>query len=142
MLLVCIDGISSRSMKRDATSCRSIPGDSSWPPGSAWTTLNETINGRLIKTSPIAASCYPASIFNSPLSCSAVTSLWTSSAFHASTPEGIDYPHFANNSCTPPSAPGGIESGGQCQLGGYPVYVVNATGASDVAAVVSFCTRI
>ena len=38
--------------------CRTFPGDSSWPPESEWSELNNLLGGSLIQTVPIAAPCY------------------------------------------------------------------------------------
>lgn len=38
--------------------CRSIPGDDGWPSESDWSGLNQTVNGNLIATVPIAAVCH------------------------------------------------------------------------------------
>lgn len=40
------------------SSCRNIPGDTSWPTESEWTQLNGTVGGRLIATVPLASVCH------------------------------------------------------------------------------------
>lgn len=40
------------------SSCRNIPGDVGWPTDSEWAQLNETVDGRLIATIPLASVCH------------------------------------------------------------------------------------
>lgn len=42
----------------DSTDCRCFPGDACWPSVDEWNSLNETVNGRLIATIPLAAACH------------------------------------------------------------------------------------
>lgn len=37
---------------------RNIPGDNGWPAPAEWTSLNETVGGRLIATPPLAIVCH------------------------------------------------------------------------------------
>jgi len=46
--------------KRD-TDCKCFPGDACWPSTSTWSSLNETVNGKLIATVPLAAVCHDGS---------------------------------------------------------------------------------
>jgi len=46
--------------KRDAE-CKCFPGDACWPSSSTWSSLNETVNGKLIATVPLAAVCHDGS---------------------------------------------------------------------------------
>ena len=41
-----------------AKECRCLPGDDCWPATSSWTALNETLEGRLVKTIPIGSPCH------------------------------------------------------------------------------------
>lgn len=115
----------------DGISCKANPVDSTWPKDSEWLALNESIGG-LIATSPVAASCWNNTSFGSDYSCPVVQANWSSSIFHASLPESIGAPLFANNSCLPSGVSGFLESQG-CRLGGLPSYVVNATDECQVA---------
>lgn len=38
--------------------CRCFPGDECWPSVSTWNALNQSIDGRLIKTVPLATPCH------------------------------------------------------------------------------------
>jgi hypothetical protein len=111
--------------------CKANPVDFTWPKESEWLSLSKSIGG-LIATSPVAASCWNNTDFNSPYSCSTVQANWSSSTFHQNLPESIGAPLFANNSCLPTGVNGFLQSQG-CRLGGLPSYVVNATDECQVA---------
>lgn len=123
-----------------AQNCKTTPLDSGWPSDAEWAALNKTIGGALLRTTPVASSCWPGNPFNSPYSCEAVKGNWSSGTFHAALPESIDYPIFANNSCLPPGASGYDESRG-CELGGLPEYIVNATTAEQVATAMTWAAE-
>lgn len=42
----------------NSTSCRCFPGDACWPSTSEWAKLNQTVDGRLIKTIPLGKPCH------------------------------------------------------------------------------------
>jgi hypothetical protein len=44
--------------------CRTMPGDPSWPSTDLWNTLNHSVDGRLIKTIPIASVCHHGPYYN------------------------------------------------------------------------------
>ncbi len=55
--------VASSPLVRDATvasqaNCRLLPGDPSWPSTREWAALNQTVNGRLIATQPVAHVCH------------------------------------------------------------------------------------
>ena len=120
--------------------CKTAPSDNSWPLDENWVELNNSIDGTLIKTIPIASSCWPGNPFNSPESCAVVQRNWTLATFHSELPESIDYPIYANNSCLPPGVAGYDEKRG-CSLGGLPEYVVNATTEQQVATAVKWASQ-
>ena len=106
---------------RSTSRCKLTPNDPAWPSTAEWATLNSTIDGVLIKSRPVASSCYPGNPLNSPESCEIVSAAWNTSAFHFEWPESVSFPLFANNSCLPPSAPGYPSPG--CTYGGCEHYV-------------------
>lgn len=112
--------------------CKATPYSNTWPSEHDWQALNNSIDGRLLKTVPAASSCWPGNPYGSQVSCDAVDANWTSGIFHAARPESIDYPIWANNSCLPPSASGYDKQQG-CELGGLPEFIVNATQECHVA---------
>ncbi|KAF2468315.1 FAD-binding domain-containing protein [Lindgomyces ingoldianus] len=121
--------------------CRSIPGDTAWPSSADWATLNNTVDGRLIATIPLAAPCHKA-LFNLPnlafdlARCEALRTVWYYPETHlqsASSP--MAYP-FSNNSCNPwlgPDTP--------CTLGFHPVFSINATKSAHYRAAILFATK-
>jgi hypothetical protein len=115
-----------------AKSCKATPYSSTWPSEHDWQALNSSIDGRLLKTVPVASSCWSGNPYGSQVSCDVVEANWTSGIFHAAAPESIDYPVWANNSCLPPGASGYDKKQG-CELGGLPEFIVNATQECHVA---------
>lgn len=88
--------------------------------------------------------CYESEPDYDRAACDDVLANWHLSTFHLDDPTSIDYPLWADNPC-PPIFPNGTSVGGDpdagargCSLGRYPSYVVNATGAEDVAAAVEW----
>ncbi|KAH8879714.1 FAD binding domain protein [Thozetella sp. PMI_491] len=120
--------------------CKVTPSDALWPSAAEWSGLNCSIGGVLLATQPVGASCYADNSFRSPYSCDDVNTNWAYSAFHAATPESIDYPFFANNTCVPPSATG-YDADKLCTLGGLPAYVVNATSEQQIATAVRWADQ-
>ncbi|KAI1763346.1 FAD-binding domain-containing protein [Hypoxylon sp. FL1150] len=125
--------------------CRSIPGDLSWPTKADWNQLNATVGGRLIATSPIAASChYSSSLGGSATSsstfdqkaCDALRNEWFFPSTHLNSSSSPMAYQFTNNSCNPfldPDTP--------CNLDGLATFTVNATNAADFQAAVRFVKR-
>ncbi|KZL80828.1 fad-dependent monooxygenase [Colletotrichum incanum] len=111
--------------------CKTTPFDATWPNTEEWNAFNQSLGGALLKTQPVASSCYENNPFNSTLSCDEVDENWSSSAFHARFPESIDYPYWANSSCVPPSDYGYKNQG--CQLGGLPEFILNAATERQVS---------
>jgi hypothetical protein len=122
-----------------------LPSDSCWPTEDSWTRLNDTIGGRLIRGKPPASVCYPSEPNYSAAECSDVIKHWTSSAWHADNPVSISHP--PSDGCYPiypngTSLSGDITAGERgCGSDTYPVYVVNASSASDVQAGVNFARQ-
>ena len=115
--------------------CKITPFDKEWPSVEEWSSLNISIGGALLKTVPVASSCYDGNPFSSSHPCDEVENDWTLSTFHASLPESIDYPIYANNSCLPPTASGYTKQKG-CAVGALPQYIINATTEEQVATAV------
>lgn len=112
--------------------CKVTPHDVEWPSLSDWGSLNASIDGQLLRTVPVASSCWTDNPFGSSVSCNTVESSWANASWQSQLPESIDYPIFANNSCLPPSGPGYVAENG-CTLGGLPQYIVNATTEPQIA---------
>ncbi|KAF2806523.1 FAD-binding domain-containing protein [Mytilinidion resinicola] len=118
------------SVQGHHTICKATPNDASWPSISQWTSLNQTLSGRLLNVLPPASAChtsYPGSNYT----CAVIAASWTTFTFHQDNPVSTAWNNMNNDSCLPdPSAP--------CSGLGYPVYVVNASSANDVKLTVDF----
>jgi hypothetical protein len=120
--------------------CKTTPLDSAWPSSADWTALNTSINGTLIRSAPVASSCYTSNLFNSTSTCTFVETNWKFATFHAATPESVNAVLFANNSCLPPTESDFTARKG-CEIGGSPQYVVNATSEAQIAIAVSWASE-
>jgi hypothetical protein len=114
-----------------ALKCKITSSDPSWPTEADWSSLNTNIHGTLLRTVPVASSCWSGNPFNSTIDCGTVRSNWTSAYFHG-LPESVDYPIFTNNSCLPPGAVG-YEGSLGCTVKRLPRYIVKAEDVESVA---------
>ena len=123
------------------------PSEPCWPSDALWTSLNASIDGRLIRTSLPAAVCYPSEPNYDREQCNQIIQEWATTPFHSSDPTSIHNPTSANNSCNP-IYPNGTSTAGDplagargCSLGMYPPFVVNATEMAHVQEAVKFAKR-
>lgn len=65
------------SVHANAAKCRLLPGDRSWPSDSTWSQFDDALGGALIKTVPLAASCYPSWPEYDSEKCKNVSANWT-----------------------------------------------------------------
>lgn len=71
VLLAKLIGAQNQNNKK----CHVLPGDADWPTTEAWATLNETVNGKLVKTVPIGSPCHDPTYDAS--ACDALKAAWT-----------------------------------------------------------------
>lgn len=64
---------------RSTGKCKVFPGDDQWPSQSAWSALDNLLGGALIKTVPLAASCYSSWPEYDSEECARISSQWTDS---------------------------------------------------------------
>ncbi|KAJ5195451.1 uncharacterized protein N7498_008889 [Penicillium cinerascens] len=117
-----------------AHQCHCLPGDSCWPSTSSWSSLNQTVGGRLVATVPIGTPCHGAA-YNAA-ACATLRSDWTLPETHMDSSSSVMQTFFANQSCdpfTPKSRP--------CELGNYVSYAVNVSSTRDVVAAVRFARK-
>ncbi|KAF9882492.1 hypothetical protein CkaCkLH20_00528 [Colletotrichum karsti] len=120
-----------------AASLASVPGRCCWPSESSWEALDLTLDGNLVKSEPIAQSCYdgPAKDL---AECARVSKLWSDQDFQTSNPIGRPYPY--NITCAPVDhAAGQIPT--SCSLGSLPTYAVNATTRADINSTLSYARQ-
>ncbi|KAI0012466.1 FAD binding domain protein [Xylariaceae sp. FL0662B] len=118
--------------------CRCFPGDSCWPSSTEWVLFNNTIEGRLIATVPIASPChdtFPGVSFNAS-KCADIQENWARPELHDETTHSPMAAFFANMSCDPFTP-----RDAQCVVGAYVAYSVNASGASDYRKTIAFAKK-
>ncbi|KAI1662066.1 hypothetical protein F4813DRAFT_343340 [Daldinia decipiens] len=114
--------------------CRCFPGDACWPTPTEWSSFNATVGGRLIATTPIAASCHQSNLANyDAQACQALRDVWWFPETHLATPSSPMAPFFANASCDPFTTPTD-----QCVIGAYVQYAVKAADVADYQATLAF----
>ncbi|KAI1824148.1 FAD-binding domain-containing protein [Xylaria intraflava] len=125
--------IGALGLSEAAPSCRCVPGELCWPAQSEWNRLNTTVHGRLIKTEPVAQSCYEPG--KDPAQCAAVVKEWSVQDFQTLNPVGRVLPW--NLTCPPIDYAAG-ETPKACNLGINPVYAVNATTRAEIKGGLAF----
>ncbi|KAM0285056.1 hypothetical protein ACHAO9_008887 [Fusarium lateritium] len=113
--------------------CKTFPGDSLWSSNTVWRLFDRVTGGALIKTVPIAASCYNDYGSYDKSLCSHVVDQWTNSSLHIVDPSSVMWPLYQGRTCQP-----GIDPEGNCTLGGYPSYVVDARSVAHLQLAVNF----
>ncbi|KAF4982316.1 hypothetical protein FZEAL_2045 [Fusarium zealandicum] len=118
--------------------CKTMPGDALWPKKLVWKVFDLLTGGALIKTVPFGAVCYPGEHYDAN-ECSKILDNWTNSDTHDEDPTSLMNPLYEGNACLPQNAK---MDGATCQLGGLPVYSVNATSVSHVQLAVNFARNL
>ena len=114
--------------------CRCAPLDSCWPSAKDWAALNNTIDGRLIKTVPLGSACHDPT-YNEK-ECQKIQDAWDTPALHLNSASSVmssQFAYMANNSCDPF---GPRET--PCGIGAYAQYAVNVTETRHIAAALKF----
>jgi hypothetical protein len=111
--------------------CKAVPGSTKWPSAAEWANLNQTVQGRLLKPDPPAASCHLKHPAYSLSACLSLKLGWWFSGWHSQHPTSSMWQNHNNYSCVP-------DGSKSCSNDGYPVYVVEAREAGDVKAAVDF----
>ncbi|KAJ7869713.1 FAD binding domain-containing protein [Mycena olivaceomarginata] len=113
--------------------CKVGPWDAAWPTEAEWAAFNTSLDGALIKTVPQGAVCYPNDPHYDEAACAAVVQATGHSGGVVVDPSNIVQPWTAGEPCNITEAPIG-----NCSLGGFPVYIVNATTVKHVQLGVNF----
>ncbi|KAI1107967.1 FAD-binding domain-containing protein [Jackrogersella minutella] len=137
--------VKSNSTKRQSRGdeCRSIPGDDSWPTPEDWDSLNDTVEGRLIATVPIAAPCHndfsttttTIDTYNED-QCDSLRRVWFFPETHLPSSSSPMAYTFSHNSCNP-----FLDPSVSCTLGNLVAYTINATNAWDIQQGLDFAKR-
>ncbi|KAH8985527.1 FAD-binding domain-containing protein [Lactarius akahatsu] len=107
--------------------CRNQPGDPGYPAAADWSTLNNTIGGRLLRVVPSVEACRK-------LGCTEAQ--WASGIFRQTIPGAMNAYNWEQD-YTPP-AELCLLNGTTCAQGNVPLYAVNATIAQHIQAGVRF----
>ncbi|KAF7350009.1 FAD-binding domain-containing protein [Mycena venus] len=131
------DTAASISVDNTATSgsrkCKVGPWDAAWPTKAEWAAFNTSLDGALIKTVPQGAVCYPNDPHFDEAACTAAVQATAFSGGVVVDPSNIVQPWIAGEPCDITETPIG-----NCSLGGFPVYIVNATTVKHVQLGVNF----
>jgi hypothetical protein len=99
-----------------------------------WKKFDLLLGHRLIKTSPLAESCYPGPHENRA-QCDYVSANWPTQPFHTTQPLGLAHPW--NITCPPVNYAVGQQPV-SCTLGPNPRYAVNVTSVDHIRATLAF----
>ncbi|KAH8895310.1 FAD-binding domain-containing protein [Thozetella sp. PMI_491] len=132
------DSASSSARRRTTTACKAWPGTPGWPADLVWDIFDLLLGGALVKTVPLAAPCFDdwPSVRNDT-QCAIINANWKSPRFHIDDPASVIEPLYEGRTCLPLNAPGG-----NCTVGGFPVYVVNVTNVAQVQLAVNFARNL
>jgi hypothetical protein len=125
--------VSANLTPRGVKFCKVFPDDILWPSKWTWELFDLLLGGALVKTVPLAASCYSAWPEYDAAECEAVTSNWTNSYMHAADPASIMWPLYEGRTCLPTDDPSG-----NCTVGGYSSYAVNVSNVAQIQLAVNF----
>jgi FAD/FMN-containing dehydrogenase len=113
--------------KRPAGDCKTYAGDLQWPDESVWSAFDFLLGSALLQVPPIASPCYSNWDNYDEALCASISEGFTDSHLHMDHPSSIMSPFYQGATCMPiKGAPG------NCTLGGFPYYVVNATSVAQI----------
>ncbi|KAJ5775074.1 FAD binding domain protein [Penicillium nucicola] len=115
-------------------SCRCFPGDDCWPSVSTWNTFNQSVNGRLVATVPLATACHAPSYDSQK--CNALKEGWLLPEEHYQSSSSFMAPFFTNGTCDPYHPIAKL-----CTLGNFVRYAVNVSSPEHVAKTLKFAAK-
>lgn len=115
--------------------CKAHPGRSDWPLQNEWTALRQAVGGRLIDPPPLAAACYRNHPAYNAAQCTRIKENWSSSDFHSHHPTSSLWTNVNGYSCEI------LNTNRQCTKAGFPVHVLNATNAQQIATLVTWANQ-
>ncbi|KAG6361657.1 hypothetical protein INS49_009884 [Diaporthe citri] len=132
----------SPSQKRAALArCKAAPGDSLWPGRTIWGLFNVLTGGAITQNVPLASVCYDSWGNYDANECARVTEQWANVDLHIESPSDVMFPMWEGSTCIPPEIEAN-EPTGNCTLGGYPSYVVNATNVAQIQLAVNLARNL
>ncbi|KAJ6024875.1 FAD binding domain protein [Penicillium herquei] len=114
--------------------CRCFPTDDCWPSVSVWNAFNQSVDGRLVATVPLATACHTPH-YNKE-TCEDLREGWDMPEEHYKSSSSFMAPLFTNGTCDPYhpiSKP--------CTLGNFVRYAVNVSTPTHVAKTLKFATE-
>ncbi|KAL8336686.1 hypothetical protein RB601_008261 [Gaeumannomyces tritici] len=124
--------------------CRSFPGDADWPGEAEWAALDDLLDGRLLRPTPLGAACDPAHAAYDAARCESLVRDASRTRALLDDPLTVLTVWPQGDTCRVVLPTGSGPGGGAdpppppCTRGGFPEYVVNATTARHVQAAVNF----
>ncbi|KAJ5522690.1 FAD binding domain protein [Penicillium frequentans] len=118
----------------EGVSCHCFPTDDCWPSTSTWNAFNQSVDGRLVATEPLAIPCHVPS-YNEE-KCNILKEGWLLPKEHYQSSSSFMAPFFTNGTCDPYhpiSKP--------CTLGNFVRYAVNVSSPDHVAKTMQFATK-
>ncbi|KAJ5881698.1 FAD binding domain protein [Penicillium soppii] len=118
----------------ESASCRCLPEDDCWPSVSTWNAFNQSVDGRLVATVPLATPCHVPT-YNEK-TCAALKEGWLLPEEHYESSSSFMAPFFTNGTCDPyhpVSKP--------CTLGNFVKYAVNVSSPVHVAKTLKFANK-
>ncbi|KAK3689093.1 hypothetical protein B0T22DRAFT_460905 [Podospora appendiculata] len=129
---------SSAATRRNVAQCKLLPGDANWPSDTAWSVLNLLTGNALIKTVPLAASCYAGPNYDAA-KCAYVTSNWNIPSLHVNDSSSAMWPIFEGLTCVPPSLRNNATN---CTLGGFASYSIKVTNVAQIQLALNFARNL
>ncbi|RDA94095.1 hypothetical protein CP533_5266 [Ophiocordyceps camponoti-saundersi (nom. inval.)] len=136
-LLLFASSVVTARLQSPPSVCRCVPDDDCWPPDEAWDVFNSSLGGNLIKSRPVAISCYVGPEQDAR-QCSHVNAMWSDKAFQTEQPLGRYYSY--NMTCPPVDFAARLRESG-CDLGQLPVYAVNVTARHHASRTLAFAQQ-
>lgn len=115
-----------------------MPSSPGWPSLEAWTSLNSTLDGRLLAALPPAVVCDPNREEYSAQDCAVLNKQWFLALFHDEDPISEHYPNWQGDGCLPSAAYNGSN---MCELNPFPKFTVNASEPGHVVDALKFAAK-
>ncbi|KAH7165981.1 hypothetical protein EDB81DRAFT_918197 [Dactylonectria macrodidyma] len=120
--------------------CKTAPGDALFPSELVWKVLSLLTGGAVQKTVPFASVCYHNFGNYDADECEYISNNWYNGSYiQAEDRTAINAILFENLTCVPPSL---FSAGTGCEIGGYPLYSIDATTVSHIQLAVNLARNL